>query len=139
MDTLLAFRHPIETIRTAPVYVGYLAAASTVYFIASEALTSGQHMTMAALAVPAATLYVGFDYVACGSMDSIRNLITKRERIADSVTTHGFNERILQTTTNEWCSRQAARVALEPFNMVDQYEELCAQNTAREFPELPHI
>lgn len=63
-----------------------------------------------------------------------------RDRLENSLEERGFNERIFDRTTKDWCTRQTAIVACEEFDAVQQYDELRAQNQDdAKFVWLPHI
>lgn len=70
-----------------------------------------------------------------------RGLIKKQRslhrRLETSVAQNGYDERIFATTTDEWCSRQTARLVCEAAGVLPQYEALCEER--RQTAALTHI
>jgi len=63
-----------------------------------------------------------------------------RDRIESVLEEYGFDERVMNPTTRDYCSRQAARVACENSGYFDDYKELCEQNSDTDnYTWLPHI
>ena len=60
-----------------------------------------------------------------------------RKRLENSVTKHGYDERVFETTISEWCDRQTARVVAKNYGYLEEYVSLYESNKDRiSFPNL---
>ncbi len=126
------FAHPIRSFRTAPL--GY-AVTGFVSIPTSESLLDpnvGSYNFLAALAVEAAGVYAGGWLAA--------RQFRLRTRLEASFEAHGFDERIVETTAEEWCARQTTLVTCEQYGARQDCEEYYAgRSGAMQFPWLPHF
>lgn len=131
-------RHPIETVRTAPFGSALMGIQipAIAYNVRNALESYSPESTATSLA--AASLCIGALVVArCNLVERQLNL---KERLKGSIEREGFNDRILAPTTDEWCNRQAARVACEKFDMLAEYVELCdSRADTAKLTFIPHI
>jgi len=134
-----SLRHPVETFRTAPVMISCAATNVLLGSISTDiALESSSVITDGVgWGVTAFVAYSALDFVV-----SAKAKINLRNRLEAALTLGGFNDRVMKTTTEEYCTRQAARVACEnvDMNYLDRYTALCAENAENAYYTwLPHI
>lgn len=66
--------------------------------------------------------------------------IELRDRLEVILERDGFSERVMATTTQEYCTQQAARIACENTGYLEVYEGLCGQRSdTNKFTWLPHF
>jgi hypothetical protein len=140
--------HPIETIRTAPVYIGLILLDGA----SVTAIDTLDVMPNTAIEL-VFTTYCTATVVALGA--STRKAIKLRNRVEEALSnlnehpeqsaqpTPALDEdtkRWLSPTTKTYCARQATLVACQNTGYAEQYLELCKQNAGEaQFTWLPHV
>lgn len=111
--------HPIETLRTAPIQLGFTA------------LTSVDAVVMVANHIPHTIEDFGVTALLAGGMAFNGALavskIRLRNRVEGALGRLGFDERAMSLTTTTYCGRQATRVACENYGYAEEYDQLCAE------------
>ena len=129
-------RHPVKSMRTAPLGTGFLGIFGFEIILNASELRTDNTAIMAIGALATAVEVTGLGLG--GAL--IRRQISLKQRLEDSIERHGYEERIFAQTTDEWCTRQTARVVAEDNGVLDQYKELCEQRTSTaQLAFLPHI
>jgi hypothetical protein len=130
-------RHPLETTRLAPYGTGLASLLGSMAIITgSKAFDAPTPFTQALLT----GLAIGSSVAAPMEGVLIERQLHLRDRLEHNIETHGYSDRLMAPTTDEWCARQTARVVSENHGMLEQYKALCEQRseTAR-LLWLPHI
>jgi hypothetical protein len=135
MDTPGWLQGPIETFRTAPIYLsGALVSLSlaTMNGIAAIEASSGAaediNFTVAAIDIMAAGL----------SLIAVHKQSRFRDRIEGILSKRGFNDRVMSRTVPSYCGRQATRIACENTDYLEEYVALCQdQSEQARFAWLP--
>lgn len=120
-----------DIVRSAPLGLGLLAisAALPVYELAH-----GDPVGAAALAVSFSPIGIRAGGALAGRQ------IALKSRLERSIDRLGYRERIMATTTDQWCDRQTARVVCGASGHLQAYQELCERNSeTAELTWLPHI
>lgn len=104
-------RRTVDIFRTAPVYESVVVSS-----IASIPLNIyADNSLFVAIRLASAASFL---------------LITKKQfnykkRLEESMRRHGYQEKIMELSVREWCSRQTARVVAEDYGKLSEYESLC--------------
>lgn len=131
---------PLQDFRVAPLGYGLVA-----YGIGTMALTTGlvranqqADPMLSSLTVEIAAAGLAFSTLFGAKL--IKNQQALYQRLEASIERTGYNDRIFALTTDEWCSRQTARIVCEAAGVLPQYEQLCdeRQETAA-YTYVPHI
>lgn len=131
----------VEAVRTAPY--GFSSMSANVLAAAGAVVAANMNMGLPDTALEAAVygnIGLGATVGAAWSGRQVVRQFRTRQRVEDVLDGQGFDEVALSNTTDEWCTRQAARVACENAGELHQYEDLCEQrrDSAR-FRWLPHF
>lgn len=118
-------RHPIETLRTAPVY--FSGVAINLSMAALNVNTASELGSRPESALQWAAASVNAGAIAMNLMMA-QGKLDLRDRLESQLTRYGFNERAMITTTQAYCARQAAIVACENTGYSNEYAVLCEQN-----------
>jgi len=133
---LRSIRHPVETLRTAPVQIASIIGTSAVgATCASIAMESSEPVAMFTWA--GAALNIG---AAVVHGVKAHRRIALRNRLESSLEARGFEERVMERTVRAYCIRQAALVACENEGYREEYLQLCQQNVdTMQFSWLPQV
>ncbi len=101
--------------RTAPIpETIFLTSAGVIPFFYDEPLSMGVHI---------------INSLICVAFTAKQFKL--RCRLENSISEHGYDERIFETTIPEWCDRQTARVVAKKYGNLDDYVTLCDTNKGR--------
>lgn len=132
-------RHPIESIRTAPLGFANLGVAGGwMGYQTMEAIEISPNATQAAVHIGSAALLAAWMSMLGGSL--VKRQFKRRDYLENSLKEGKFDDKDFGKTVPEWCMRQTARVVAKKHGRLDQYEELCNDNqSAQRLRWLPHI
>lgn len=125
--------HPIESFRTSPVQ--FVCIGLGLYTAVANI-----HVTLEANN----PLLWGFMIanVGCTALNAgfAKSKFDLRDRLESRLEKNGFDDRLLDKTTQAYCTRQAARIACENTGYSEEYAALCKANSENAlFTWLPHI
>lgn len=125
-------RHPIETLKTAPVgftdiaiSLSFLGLGAT--FLSEQILDEHNESSVigevGSIAGDAVLLSLGY-YIGKVGLEKVGHSFDHRNRMEEVLQRTGFNERVMEQTLELYCDRQATLVACDRFNMRDEYLNL---------------
>ncbi len=125
-------KRSVDALRTAPF--GFSLIGLTILNGPVLALTENGAEALDLLVIP-----LDGASVAIGGIFVVRQYRLRR-RLEDSIERNGYDDRLFDPTTKEWCNRQTARVVCGNSGDLAQYEALCEQKRAtNELPRMPHV
>lgn len=123
MNKLRNVLHPIETFRTAPVWVTSTLGCAGIA-LAGGYLSVSMLMGMEREDLPKDPAVAG----ACGAIAVYGARWTKsnsrrvghylecRDRVENALERHGYSDRLVEPMLSVWCARQATRIACENYS-----------------------
>jgi hypothetical protein len=130
-------RHPVEVFRTAPVQSCILGLSAAVAAFATHAAVELDRTP--SNPVEWGVVVVNLGAVALNAVLA-KSKIDLRNRLESNLSANGFNERVINMTTDTYCSRQATKVACENTGYSAEYASLLKQNPKKDdLRWLPHI
>lgn len=82
---------------------------------------------------------IGVIGALCGSAIAFKQFKLKGS-LEKSISTHGYQERVMDATLRTWCDRQTTRVVSEKYHMLSRYDmQIMDSKKKLELRKIPHF